>query len=201
MVIFFSVNRLKIESLGIELLIEWKLMREKGVNKVVLRSTRFFENTDNLLDYIENNGLMRENENADGNTENMNKRYKLVDQIKDYCAGKEISLSMRAKKFNLFNLEELFSTVFSKKVITYLIDNVQYGETISYSGIGKGINSRAYQAIGMVLKNNPLPLIIPCHRVIRKDGTIGGFMGKAQKKNAWQITLKEKLLELEDIYT
>ena len=80
-------------------------------------------------------------------------------------------------------------------MIKYLIENVNYGEITTYSDIGRNIGSKAYRAIGNVMKNNPLPLIIPCHRVIKKNGDLGGFMGKMDK--VWQTNLKLNLLKIE----
>ena len=54
--------------------------------------------------------------------------------------------------------------------------------------------ARALPALCSAMRNNPLPLIIPCHRVIRSDGSIGGFMGKTHGK---EIELKIRLLERE----
>ncbi|KKN24283.1 hypothetical protein LCGC14_0896510 [marine sediment metagenome] len=69
------------------------------------------------------------------------------------------------------------------------------GEITTYSEIGNKIGSKAFRAIGNVLRGNPLPLIIPCHRVIKKNGGIGGFMGKSEQ--GWRQNLKKKLLEIE----
>ena len=91
-------------------------------------------------------------------------------------------------------IEEKFPTKFSQDVLNY-ISHLKRGEMTTYSEIGAKIKSKAYRAIGSVLKKNPLPLIIPCHRVIRKDGTIGGFMGETNE--SWQQNLKRDLLELE----
>ena len=66
------------------------------------------------------------------------------------------------------------------------------GQTISYTELAKKINKpRAARAVGNALAQNPLPLIIPCHRVIRSDGSCGNFSAAGGKK------LKKKLLELE----
>ncbi|MFX0186941.1 MAG: methylated-DNA--[protein]-cysteine S-methyltransferase [Candidatus Hodarchaeota archaeon] len=92
------------------------------------------------------------------------------------------------------NLKDKFSTEFALKVINHIL-SIKYGEVTTYSDIGKEIGSKAYRAIGNVLKKNPLPLIIPCHRIIRKNGKIGGFMGKMN--NTWQQNLKKYLLNLE----
>ncbi|MHC4604503.1 MAG: methylated-DNA--[protein]-cysteine S-methyltransferase, partial [Planctomycetota bacterium] len=54
--------------------------------------------------------------------------------------------------------------------------NIGFGQTISYSGLAKKLGQpAAARAVGAALAKNPLPLIIPCHRVVRRDGKIGGF--------------------------
>jgi methylated-DNA-[protein]-cysteine S-methyltransferase len=70
--------------------------------------------------------------------------------------------------------------------------SVSYGRTISYGQLAaKAGCPKAARAIGGVMAKNPMPLIIPCHRVIRKDGKIGGF------STTGGISLKERLLEME----
>lgn len=114
----------------------------------------------------------------------------------DYLSGKKINLYQKINDLNIeIPFEEKFSTSFAQKVMKYLTENVNYGEITTYSGIGQAIGSKAYRAIGNVMKSNPLPLIIPCHRVIRKDGDLGGFMGKMDKE--WQTNLKLNLLKIE----
>lgn len=80
---------------------------------------------------------------------------------------------------------------FSKKVLT-ACRKIQYGRTISYGRLAKlAHRPGAGRAVGNVLAKNPVPLIVPCHRVIRKDGKVGGFSA------AGGIRLKQKMLELE----
>ncbi len=69
---------------------------------------------------------------------------------------------------------------------------VKYGETISYGGLAaRAGNPRAARAVGQAMRNNPLPLIIPCHRVLQSNGGIGGF-------NAPEgVCLKRRMLDLE----
>ena len=70
--------------------------------------------------------------------------------------------------------------------------HIQYGRTLSYRDLAKKIRRpKSARAIGNALGANPLPLIIPCHRVIRADGKIGGFTatGGAQ--------MKKRMLKLE----
>jgi methylated-DNA-[protein]-cysteine S-methyltransferase len=73
--------------------------------------------------------------------------------------------------------------------------NVGFGRTISYSGLAIKIGRpTAVRAVGGALAKNPLPLIIPCHRIIRGDGKIGGFSALGG------ITLKKKMLQHEQQY-
>ncbi|MHA2049174.1 MAG: methylated-DNA--[protein]-cysteine S-methyltransferase [Promethearchaeota archaeon] len=117
--------------------------------------------------------------------------------ILKYLSGKNINLidAVNELDFDL-NLNVKFPTKFSQNIYTSLL-SVNYGELTNYSEIGEKIGSKAYRAIGNVLRGNPLPLIIPCHRVIRKNGDIGGFMGTTEK--SWQLTLKKNLIEIEKI--
>ncbi len=69
---------------------------------------------------------------------------------------------------------------------------IEFGQTISYSGLAKRSGRpNASRAVGSALAKNPLPLIIPCHRVIRSNGKLGGFSAPGG------ITLKRKMIELE----
>jgi methylated-DNA-[protein]-cysteine S-methyltransferase len=56
------------------------------------------------------------------------------------------------------------------------------GETRTYKQIAEALgHPRAYRAVGTALRKNPFPLRIPCHRVVRSDGTIGNYSGKGGK--------------------
>jgi methylated-DNA-[protein]-cysteine S-methyltransferase len=82
-------------------------------------------------------------------------------------------------------------TSFTEKVLEE-VHKIPYGCTKSYGAIAESLNCRgAARAVGQAVGRNPLPLIIPCHRVIQGSGSLGGFsMG---------LKLKEKLLSLEGI--
>ena len=113
-------------------------------------------------------------------------------------SGKKLSLYQNIKDLGIdISIEKKFPTHLQQKVVKFLLNNVNYGKITTYSDIGKQINSRAYRAIGNIMRNNPIPLIIPCHRVIRKNGTLGGFMGEAN--DSWQRELKLNLLKIEGI--
>ena len=68
---------------------------------------------------------------------------------------------------------------------------IPFGETRSYAWIAKKIgNPKAVRAVGQALRKNPYPLIIPCHRVIKSDGSLGGYVGT-------QTLRKKKILQQE----
>jgi methylated-DNA-[protein]-cysteine S-methyltransferase len=73
-------------------------------------------------------------------------------------------------------------TEFQLKVWNELL-KIQYGEVKSYEGIAKCIkNAFSYRAVGTACKNNNLPIFVPCHRVICKNGGLGGYFGGVNKK-------------------
>ncbi len=86
-------------------------------------------------------------------------------------------------------------TDFQKKIL-FQVWQIPWGQTKSYRELGEIVDSRAYRAIGQVLRKNPCAPWIPCHRVIASDGTIGGFMGA---KNGDAIDTKRQLLLEENI--
>jgi O-6-methylguanine DNA methyltransferase len=86
------------------------------------------------------------------------------------------------------------STAFSKKIIR-ITRSVPWGTTVSYARLAAMAgNSKAVRAVASVMRNNPFPLIVPCHRVIKSDGSIGGFMGKTRGR---AVQLKNELLKRE----
>lgn len=80
-------------------------------------------------------------------------------------------------------------TDFQRRVWNALRE-IPYGETISYLQLAERIgNPKAVRAVGLANGSNPIPIIVPCHRVIGSDGSLTGFGGG--------ISTKKKLLELE----
>ena len=55
---------------------------------------------------------------------------------------------------------------------------VPKGKVTTYKKLAEKLGTKAYRAVGSALKNNPYAPEVPCHRVIKSDGKIGGFMGK-----------------------
>jgi len=83
----------------------------------------------------------------------------------------------------------LEGTEFQRRVWNAL-RGIPYGETISYLQLAERIaNPKAVRAVGLANGSNPIPIIVPCHRVIGSDGSLTGFGGG--------ISTKKKLLELE----
>jgi methylated-DNA-[protein]-cysteine S-methyltransferase len=81
------------------------------------------------------------------------------------------------------------ATPFQKLVLEYL-RGIPYGETRSYADVAKAIgNPKAVRAVGGANGNNPIPIIVPCHRVIGSNGALTGFGGG--------IDTKRYLLDLE----
>ncbi|HOV89485.1 MAG TPA: methylated-DNA--[protein]-cysteine S-methyltransferase [Syntrophorhabdaceae bacterium] len=72
------------------------------------------------------------------------------------------------------------------------VKTIPYGETRTYGWVSKRLGFKnAARAVGNALKANPIPIIIPCHRVIREDGSIGGF--------SLGVHMKKRLLSIEGI--
>jgi len=107
---------------------------------------------------------------------------KAVQQLEEYFVGKR-------KKFSLSY--DIGGTAFQQQVWNEL-SNIPYGETRSYKDIARAIkNPKAVRAVGTANGRNPLSIIVPCHRVIAADGTLGGYGGG--------LPIKTKLLKLEQV--
>jgi O-6-methylguanine DNA methyltransferase len=72
------------------------------------------------------------------------------------------------------------------------LKTIPFGETRSYQDIAQMIGShKAFRAVGQACKNNPVGVVVPCHRVIGKDGSMTGYSGKAH------VHLKAQLIAFE----
>ncbi len=105
---------------------------------------------------------------------NVKKLNHIASQINQYFKGK-------LKQFNCsFDLRS--GTPFQQRVWKKLIQ-IPYGETRSYSWLAKSINNpKACRAVGNANSKNPIPIIIPCHRVIQNNGSLGGYTGGLKTK-------------------
>ncbi|MBI5448825.1 MGMT family protein [Candidatus Gottesmanbacteria bacterium] len=61
-----------------------------------------------------------------------------------------------------------------------LLRRVPKGKVTTYKALANALHTKAYRAIGQIMKSNPYAPEVPCHRVVASDGTIGGFMGKTK---------------------
>ena len=93
-------------------------------------------------------------------------------------------------------------TEFQNKVYR-LLKQIPKGKVTTYKIIAKKLNSRAYRAVGTALKCNPYPVKVPCHRVVKSDGSIGQYSGgiKAKIKLLQKegIEVKNKRIDFKDI--
>ena len=65
------------------------------------------------------------------------------------------------------------------------LPEIGYGQTRSYRDVAELVgNPRAVRAVGTACATNPLPIVVPCHRVLRTDGTLGGYIGGPEAKTA-----------------
>lgn len=104
-------------------------------------------------------------------------------ELDEYFAGKRQNFSVP--------LAISTGTPFQREVWQAL-QNIPYGETRCYQEVAELIQRpKAVRAIGQANRNNPLPILVPCHRVIGKNGKMTGYMGLSG------IGIKEQLLALE----
>jgi len=104
-------------------------------------------------------------------------------QLENYFNGKR-------KAFTI-PLDFLEGTEFQKEVWKVL-RKIPYGQTLTYKAVALKIRRpKACRAVGNAVGKNPVPIIIPCHRVVREGGRLGGF--------ALGIKIKKKLLKLEGV--
>jgi methylated-DNA-[protein]-cysteine S-methyltransferase len=102
-------------------------------------------------------------------------------ELDEYFAG-------RRQTFDL-DLDWRLSAGFREIVLRHLSD-IAYGHTASYATVAElAGRPKAVRAVGTACATNPLPVIVPCHRVIRSDGSMGGYLGGMDAKTT--------LLELE----
>ncbi|MFJ6660046.1 methylated-DNA--[protein]-cysteine S-methyltransferase [Streptomyces sp. NPDC091377] len=81
---------------------------------------------------------------------------------------------------------------FNRQVLRELASGVPYGAVVGYGDLaGRVGQPGAAQAVGVAMGSNPLPVVVPCHRVVERDGGIGGFGGG--------LETKRKLLALEGV--
>jgi len=101
-------------------------------------------------------------------------------QLREYFAGKRKKFSVKL---------DISGTEFQESV-WYALNKIAYGKTVSYAQQAKLVRKpKAFRAVGSANGKNPVAIILPCHRVIASNGTLGGYGGG--------LAIKRKLLALE----
>jgi methylated-DNA-[protein]-cysteine S-methyltransferase len=106
----------------------------------------------------------------------------IVRELDEYFAGRRHSFDVA--------LDWSLSQGFRRTVLEHLNTDIDYGTTASYASLARLAGSpKAVRAVGTACATNPIPIVVPCHRVIRSDGAVGAYRGGP--------AAKQVLLELE----
>ncbi|MFF1721535.1 methylated-DNA--[protein]-cysteine S-methyltransferase [Streptomyces sviceus] len=107
-----------------------------------------------------------------------------IHQVEAYFAGERHDFELP--------LDWSLISGFNRQVLRELASGVRFGQVVGYGDLaGRVGQPGAAQAVGMAMGSNPLPVVVPCHRVVESDGGIGGFGGG--------LETKRKLLALEGV--
>ncbi len=124
---------------------------------------------------------IKDNFAPDGIVDDRKKNSNAIRQLNEYFIGK------RTK----FDLDiDLIGTTFQQRVWSELT-RIPYGTIVTYKQISRRLHTQGFRAVGSTVGKNPVPIIIPCHRVIGSNSKLVGYAGG--------IRLKEYLLRLEGI--
>ncbi len=97
-------------------------------------------------------------------------------EVEEYFTGSR-------RRFDL-PLDQSLSAGFRLEVQRYL-PQIDYGHTLTYAQVADSVgNPQAVRAVGSACARNPLPIVVPCHRVVRTDGGLGGYIGGLEAKRA-----------------
>jgi methylated-DNA-[protein]-cysteine S-methyltransferase len=97
-------------------------------------------------------------------------------ELDEYFAGRRRSFDVP--------LDLALSHGFRREVLDHLPE-IAYGRTETYTQVAAAVgNPRAVRAVGSACATNPLPVVVPCHRVLRSDGSLGGYLGGLDAKRA-----------------
>jgi methylated-DNA-[protein]-cysteine S-methyltransferase len=100
----------------------------------------------------------------------------VVRQLDEYFAGTRRAFDVP--------VDLRLASGFRRAVLTHL-RTIPFGHTESYAGVARAAGSpRAVRAVGTACATNPVPLVVPCHRVVRSDGSIGQYRGGTEAKRA-----------------
>jgi O-6-methylguanine DNA methyltransferase len=99
-------------------------------------------------------------------------------------------------KRKYFDLPLAFDCSEFHKEVYQALMNTPYGSTLSYKELASLVgNPSASRAVGVALSNNPFPIIVPCHRVLKSDGSLGDYTGgKGVKTKKWLLEHEKGIL-------
>lgn len=128
-------------------------------------------------------GELKINESDD--SKNFSKRcQKFLEKLNNYFNGKPINIKL--EDLYLDRVPSLFYRDVYRETL-----KIPYGSVSTYAKIARNIGKpRAYRSVATALRKNPFPIFVPCHRVIRSDGTIGG-------RDQDSFSFRKKLLNIE----
>jgi len=107
----------------------------------------------------------------------------LIESVRGYFSGKGLRFHAPVRIKG--------GSAFAQKVLL-AVSKIPYGKVLTYGEVAKKIGrARAARAVGRVLSRNPIPLFIPCHRVVASGGNLGGFSAEGG------LRLKKRMLALE----
>jgi methylated-DNA-[protein]-cysteine S-methyltransferase len=103
-------------------------------------------------------------------------------ELREYFAGERSSFDLPVDLSSL--------SPFDRRVLEVAFRTIRFGEVVPYAELAKRIGKpKAARAVGGALGRNPVAIVVPCHRVVRSDGSLGGYGGG--------VRYKERLLEIE----
>lgn len=150
------------------------------------RTGFYYESIIGRIGIVEENGFITNvlfaNEDIAENVEmkETSEIFKASKQLEEYFIGNRRDFEIKIKPIG---------TEFQKKVWKALCE-IPYGEFVSYKYIAEKISCpKGYRAVGLANNKNPLPIIVPCHRVIGSNGKLVGFAGG--------LGIKETLMNIE----
>lgn len=120
-----------------------------------------------------------------------NIKLKETDILKE--AGKQIQEYFKGERI-IFDLPFSFNGTKFQLDVWNKLNEIEYGKTITYKELATKIGCpKSYRAVGNANSKNPLPIFIPCHRVVKSNGDIGGYLGSSSNN----FNIKKYLIDLE----
>lgn len=140
-------------------------MTDKGLVRVAFENEDFAQVINELAQQL-NMSVLEEADQLDA----------VANEFAEYFSGKR-------QEFDV-PVDHSLSTGFRQTVQQYL-PQISYGQTQSYQEVAESVGSpKAVRAVGTACATNPIPVVVPCHRVLRTDGSLGGYRGGLEVKTA-----------------